>query len=111
MSNLGYAKKTVDVDERQFLVQVLKFYNGNIITVTEGEEKIGSIVASIGNSPSPATVTVIPSKTDSLFVKLAAQRISTTIKGISIVSISTQKELGIESAKVLINEIMELIRT
>ena len=106
----GFCKKTLDVDGRQFLVQVLKFDNGNFVSVTEGAEKLGSMVVSLATGPTPVTTTVIPSKTESLFLKLTAERISTTMRGISIVSAFLQKELDPNSAKTLMSEITEMIR-
>ena len=44
MSQVGYKKKTVKVDNREFLVQLVPFDNGNFISITEGKEKIGAMV-------------------------------------------------------------------
>ena len=107
-TTLGFLKKTVDVDQRHFFLAVLKFENGNFISISEGLEKLGSMVVSLSTGPAPVTTTVIPAKTGSLFLKLIAERISTSIKGIAIVSTFVQKELEPETAKVLIREIMEM---
>ena len=104
MSASGFVSKTVDVDKRTFLVQMLKFDNGNFVSVTEGSKKIGAMVASIGTGPAPTT------GTESLFLKLTAERLSTITKGISIVTISVSKELDSNSAKTLVGEIMELAK-
>jgi len=53
---------------------------------------------------------VIPAKTDSLFLKLTAEKISTQTKGIGIVSMFATRELGNEVSKALIGEIMEMVR-
>ena len=98
------------MDDRHFLVQVLKFDNGNFVSVTEGGEKLGSMVVSLATGPTPITTTVIPAKTESLFLKLTAERISTTMKGIAIVSAFFNSELNAESTKALMSEIMELVR-
>lgn len=110
MSASGFVSKTVDVDKRTFLVQMLKFDNGNFVSVTEGSKKIGAMVASIGTGPAPTTATVIPSRTESLFLKLTAEKLSTITKGISIVTISVSKDLDSNSAKTLVGEIMELAK-
>jgi hypothetical protein len=110
MSTQGYIKKTLVVGDRKFLVQLISFDNGNFVSVSEGGQKIGSMVVSIGLGPAPTTATVIPAKTDSLFLKLMAEKISTSVKGIGIVSLFAQRELGNESAKILMGEIMEMIQ-
>ena len=110
MSTQGYTEKTIDVGDRKFFVQVISFDNGNFISISEGSAKIGSMVVSIGSGPAPTTATVIPAKTDSLFLKLTAEKISTANKGIGIVSLYAQRELGNESAKILMAQIMEMIR-
>ena len=110
MATQGYTQKTVDVGDRRFGVQLIRFDNGNFVSVSEGAQKIGSMVVSIGSGPAPTTATVIPAKTDSLFLKLTAEKISTAVKGIGIVSLFANRELGNEGAKKLMSEIMEMVR-
>ncbi len=110
MSTRGYVKKTISVGDRNFLLQSISFDNGNFVSVSEGSQKIGSMVVSIGSGPSAITTTVIPAKTDFLFLKLTAEKISTSIKGISIVSLFATRELGNNIAKILMGEIMEMIQ-
>jgi len=110
MSQVGYKKKTVKVDNREFLVQVVPFDNGNFISITEGKEKIGAMIVSIGAGTRISTATVIPSKSDSFFLKMVSERLASTINGICVASLNIQKELGLESMKVLMNEIMEIIK-
>lgn len=95
---------------RNFFLQSISFDNGNFVSVSEGSQKIGSMVVSIGTGPSAITTTVIPAKTDFLFLKLTAEKISTSIKGISIVSLFATRELGNDTAKILMREIMEMIQ-
>ena len=110
MSTQGYTQKTVDVGDRKFFIHLLSFENGNFVSISEGSQKIGSMVVSIGSGPSATTATVIPAKTDSLFLKLTAEKISTSIKGIGVVSLFAQRELGNETAKILMGEIMGMIQ-
>src|SRR5438105_15566646 len=107
MSIIGYKKKTVIVDNREFLVQLIPFDNGNFISITEGKEKIGAMVVSIGSGTRTSTATIIPSKSDSFFLKLVSERVASITNGICIVSLNIQKELGLEMMKVVMNEIME----
>ena len=100
----------MEVENRSFLVQILKFDNGNFISISEGNRRLGSMVVSLSTGPSPITTTVIPSKTDSLFLKLTAERINSLSKGISVVSSNLQNGLQPEAAKTLMSEIMEMVR-
>ena len=110
MSTQGYNQKSIVVGNRKFLVQLIVFDNGNFVSISEGGQKIGSMVVSIGSGPTPTTTTVIPAKTDYLFLKLTAEKISTSIRGIGIVSLYIQRDLGNEATKILLGEIMEMIR-
>ncbi|MFQ5496930.1 MAG: hypothetical protein ACE5DU_03490 [Nitrosopumilus sp.] len=105
----GFFQKMVNLEGRSFSLQIQKFENGYFVSVTEGPNKIGSIVASLATGPTPVTTTVIPSRTESLFLKLVAERISTRMRGISLVSVFIQKELEPDIAKALMSDIMEMI--
>lgn len=106
----GFLKKNLDVNNRHFILLVLKFENGNFVSVSEGVEKLGSMVVSLSTGPTSITTTVIPARTDSLFLKLTAERISTSTKGIAIVSAFIEKELNPETAKVIMSNITEMIQ-
>jgi hypothetical protein len=110
MSKVGYKKKTVKVDNRDFLVQVVPFDNGNFISITEGKEKIGAMIVSIGSGTRTSTATVIQSKSDSFFLKMVSEHVASTTNGICVASLNIQKELGLETMKVVMNEIMEIVR-
>ena len=110
ISQVGYKEKTVKVNHRDFLVQIVPFDNGNFISITEGKEKIGTLVVSIGSGGRTSTATVIPSKSETTFLKMVSERVATTINGICIFSLSVQKELELDSMKVLMNEVMEIIK-
>lgn len=111
MANPGYKKKNFDVLGRNFSIQILSFVNGSFVSISENNEKIGSMVVSIGTGPTATSVAVIPTRTDSLFLKLIAEKISTSIKGIGVVSLYAERELGNECSKILMGEIMELVQT
>lgn len=99
----------VNLESRTFFLQIQKFENGYFISVTEGTNKIGSMVVSLATGPTPITTTIIPSRTESIFLKLIAERISTRMRGIALVSTFTQKELDPNTAKALMSEIMEMV--
>ncbi len=105
----GFSQKVVNLESRTFFLQTQKFENGYFISITEGINKIGSIVISLATGPTPITTTIIPSRTESIFQKLIAEQISTRMRGIALVSTFTQKELEPNTAKALMSEIMEMI--
>jgi len=79
------------LESRSFSLQIQKFENGYFISVTEDANKLGSMVVSLATGPTPITTIVIPSRTESLFLKLVAERISTKMRGITLVSSFIQK--------------------
>ena len=58
----------VDLESRNFSLQIQKFENGYFISVTEGSNKLGSMVVSLATGPTPITTTIIPSRSESLFL-------------------------------------------
>ncbi len=105
----GFSQKVVNLESRTFFLQILKFENGYFVSVTEGTNKIGSMVVSLATGPTPITTTIIPSRNESLFLKLVAEQISTRIRGVALVSTFIQKELESTTAKALMSEIIEMV--
>jgi hypothetical protein len=99
----------VNLESRSFSLQIQKFENGYFVSITEGSNKLGSMVVSLATGPTPITTTIIPSRSESLFLKLVAERISTRMRGIALVSTFIQKQLEPDTAKTLMSEIMEMI--
>lgn len=99
-----------EVALRRYSTQIFHFDNGCFVAITEGSNKLGSMIVSMPSGPGSISTTIIPSKTDSLFLQLTAETISNSIKGISIVSLHLNKELDPKSAKAIMNDILELIR-
>ena len=110
MSDSRYTSRVLNVEDRIFKIQVLNFENGNFISVSEGPEKIGSMIASIGTAFVPATTTIIPGKTSPIFLKLISEQVSSLTKGIAIVSAFIEKELKPETTKALMNSILEIVQ-
>ena len=106
----GYTKKLVNINERSFLVQILNYENGNFISVTEGLENIGGMIVSINSGPVPSTSTIIPPKSDALFLKLVSERIAYTRQGMCIVTGNFEKALDKEITKQLMNAILEELK-
>ena len=105
----GFSEKTINLENRSFSLRIQKFDNGYFVSISEGTNKLGSMVVSLATGPTPVTSTIIPSISESVFLKLIAEKISTKIRGITIVSSFTHKELESDTAKALMSEIMEMI--
>ena len=102
-------KTVIDIDNRSFTIQVLLFDNGSFVSISEGQEKIGGLTASIGTGTVPITTSIIPAKSESLFLKLISDQLSSIIAGVNIVSVFIPKELENKTAKILIGKIKEII--
>ena len=103
----GYTKKLVNINERSFLVQILNYENGNFISVTEGLENIGGMIVSINSGPVPSTSTIVPPKSEALFLKLVSERIAYTRQGMCIVTGNFEKALDKQITKQLMDIILE----
>lgn len=110
MSSTTHSEFAVESEDRKFDVSIEKYDNGFFISITEGDKKLGATVMSVGTGPAPSTSTIIPVRSDSIFLKLISQRIASEFRGICIVSLSTKKELGPTAGKVLIERITEAVR-
>ena len=108
-SSNGFLNKIVKLENRTFSLRTQKFENGFFISVSEDKDKIGSMTISLATGPTPTTTTIIPSKNESLFLRLISERISTRMKGIALVSIFVKNELEPSTAKALMSEVMEMI--
>ena len=106
----GYTKKLVNINERSFLVQILNYENGNFISVTEGLENIGGMIVSINSGPVPSTSTIIPPKSESLFLKLVSEKIAYVRQGMCLITGNFEKALDKEITKQLMNAILEELK-
>ena len=103
----GYTKKLVDINERSFLVQILNYENGNFISVTENSEKMGGMIVSINSGPVPSTSTIIPPKSEALFLKLGSEKIANVKQGMCLITGNFEKTLEKETTKQLMEIILE----
>ena len=106
----GCNTKTIAYENRTFLVNMLNFENGMIISISENSLKIGPMLISISSEPVPSTSVIIPAKTEELFLKLLSEKISSFLKGICIVTGNFEKPLDNETTKQLMQEIVGEIK-
>ena len=104
-----YSRYVIDVDKRNFSFQILRFDNGSFVSITEHQVKIGGLLASLGTDSIPVSNTIIPAKSESLFLKLISERISSSIKGINIISTFIPQELDSKTANALMSKIKEIV--
>ncbi len=106
----GYSESRIDSAGRQFAIRVMRFDNGAFVSIYEGAPKIGSTVVSIRTSDTPATTSVIPSKTDSLLLKFIAEMVSSKTRGIAMVSVSAQSEIPSATTREILTRITDMIQ-
>lgn len=94
---------------RRFTVRIMRFDNGAFVSVSEGSHRLGATVASICSGPSTVTTTVIPSKSDPLFLKLISERTSATLHGIVIVSGFFASEPDRDAVKEIMQAVVEML--
>ena len=105
----GCNSKTIVYENRTFLVDMLNFENGMIISISENSPKIGPMLISISSGPVPSTSIIIPTKSEELFLKLLSEKISSFLRGICVITGNFEKPLGNETTKQLMQEIMREI--
>ena len=105
-----FLHKVTTLEGRTFSLQILKFANGYFVSISEGDDKMGSLVISVASTTPPATTTIIPTNSGSFFLRLVAEQISSRVKGIALVSSFVKQELKQETAKGLMTEIMDMIQ-
>ncbi len=94
---------------RNFLLSTTFFQNGCFIVITEGQPHIGAVSIAISASNKISTAKVIPSKYDSIFVSTVAEKISSMINGISLVSLHSKRQLQLDDMKAIMEEVMNTI--
>ena len=102
----GCNTKTIAYENRTFLVNMLSFENGMIISISENSLKIGPMLISISSGPVPSTSIIIPTKSEELFLKLLSEKISSFLKGICLITANFERSLDNNTTKQLMHEIM-----
>ncbi len=94
---------------RNFYLSITFFLNGCFIVITEGQPRIGAVSMAISTSNKISTAKVIPSKYDSIFINTLAEKISSMINGISLVSLHSKSHLQLDDMKAIMEEVMNII--
>ena len=106
MSVAEYLDRTVKVDDREFLIRIMRMANGCFISVSEGSlHRIGSLNVSLRGSMGVNTAKVIPSKYDSVFLNMVSERIASLVNGICITSLYTASALDLKTMKLIMESI------
>ncbi len=105
-----FVERVVKLSDRSFTIRTLRFDNGYFVSISEGTDLLGSMVASLAAGPTPITTNIIPSRTDSIFLRLVSERLCTQARGIALVSVNTQREIDSTIAQDIMSEIVEMIQ-
>jgi hypothetical protein len=94
---------------RDFFLQAMFFQNGCFIIINEGEPRIGALSVAISTSNKVNVAKVIPSKYDSIFINTVAEKVSSMINGICLVSLHNKAQLSLDDMKAIMGEVMSII--
>lgn len=98
------------MEGRTFSLMVMTFENGCMVSISEGEFRLGSLTVSLYNRSVPVTAEVIPSRTEALFSRLTAERLATRLDGIAILTVSIQQSISNDAAKEIMQTIDAMIQ-
>jgi hypothetical protein len=94
---------------RNFLLQATFFQNGCFLVVSEDERRIGALSIAISALNKVSVAKVIPSKYDSIFINTIAEKVSSMINGICLVSIYSKGQLQLDDMKAIMVEVMNIV--
>ena len=94
---------------RNFFLQAIFFLNGCFFIITEGERRIGAVSVAISTSNKANVAKVIPSKYDSIFINTVAEKVSSMINGICLVSLHSKSQLQLDDMKAIMGEVMSIV--
>jgi hypothetical protein len=94
---------------RNFFLSTTFFQNGCFIVITEGQPRIGAVSIAISASNKISTARVIPSKYDSIFISTVAEKVSSMINGISLVSLHSMSQLQLDDMKAIMEVVMNTV--
>src|SRR5919201_2076351 len=94
---------------RGFFLCTIFFQNGCFIIITEGEPRIGAVSMAISASNKVSSAKVIPSKYDSIFINTVAEKVSSMINGISLVSLHCKSQLQLDDMKAIMAEVINKV--
>ena len=94
---------------RDFSLCTIFFQNGCFVVITEGEPRIGAVSMAISASNKVSTAKIIPSKYDSIFINTVAEKISSMLNGISLVSLHSKSQLQLDDMKVIMGEVIDKV--
>jgi hypothetical protein len=102
----------VTIDDRDFLIQVLRLANGRFVTVSEGaKNRIGGLILSLRTGERATTSTLIPGKFGGIFASMIAELVAARTNGIAIVSLYLVSDLPTTATRQLFGEVEQLLGT
>ena len=67
---------------------MVRFENGCFASISEGQDRLGAVVASLYKRPVATTTQVIPDRSGSPFMRLAAERLAARLDGVALLSVN-----------------------
>jgi len=105
----GEGKVVSSSTGRNFSLKPIFFQNGCFIVIFEGKPRIGALSVAISASNKVNVAKVIPSKYDSIFINTIAEKVSSMINGICLVSLHNKGELKLDDMKAIMGEVMNVV--
>ena len=106
----NYIVSSIDVANRKFSIRVMRFENGAFVSITEDESaRIGPMVVSLYSTGTPISTSVIPDKTDTFFLKLVAEMVSSRTRGIATVTSSIKTKVPTDITRTIISKVIEMV--
>ncbi len=104
--------RTVSILGREFKMRLLRFSNGCFLSISEGvEERIGSLMLSLKTHDKVEHIAVIPERRAEVFASILAETAASLTEGVSVVSLFVLNTLDAESARGLLGEVRDLLRS
>ena len=94
---------------RNFRLQSIFFQNGYFVIITEGEQRIGAMSVALSTSNKASVAKIIPSKYDSIFINTIAEKVSSMINGICLVSLHSEGQLQLDDMKAIMGEVLNIV--
>ncbi|HEV8405509.1 MAG TPA: hypothetical protein VGQ13_06345 [Nitrososphaera sp.] len=77
--------------------------------INESEQRIGAISVAISTSNKVNVAKVIPSRYDSIFINTVAEKVSSMMNGICLVSLHSKSQLQLDDMKAIMGEVMNIV--
>jgi len=104
------SKKNVEINDRKFIIGVLKVANGCFVVVSEDSElRLGSVSMSVKTGEQISSSLLVPSKFGGFLDTMLSEMVANVVKGIVVASLFISREMDPQSIKKLLSEVRSLL--